>query len=186
VFRVELPNGFIRQDTALTVMANELGPFGTYEAINTSLLNVDYVRGYLLLDATEYANKYLRVICDTGFEGGLRPYPTDGIDVYSALTTYSADDFVVFNGIVYQATMTTIGQDPTNEGRWQPKKIDQEQLPIEVFDAIMSMVPVVMDAGQTTNRNAEAERAYIKACDHAVLLLQPMMRTKGFSFRQTM
>lgn len=64
-----------------------------------------------------------------------------------------------------------------------PALIPMEQIPVELYEAVMSLVPVVFNSGQTTNRSAEAESQYKTLSDHAALLLQGFMRTKGFTFR---
>jgi hypothetical protein len=47
----------------------------------------------------------------------------------------------------------------------------------------MSLVPMVFNAQQTTKRSNEAKSQYQTLTDHANLLLQPYMRTQGFTFR---
>jgi hypothetical protein len=61
--------------------------------------------------------------------------------------------------------------------------VPQEPLPDALYEAIMSLVPMVFNAQQTTNRSDEAKNQYVTLTDHANLLLQPYVRTQGFTFR---
>lgn len=140
LYRLEIPSGFIRRDTTVTVTYAE-GPFDTFEAIDSLLMKVDYDRGYVLLDKT-YGDYYVRVQCDTGFEDGTR-YDT---------------------------------QSP-------PQLIPMEAIPMDVYEAILSLVPITFNATQTTTQSAEAKQQYQTLTDRAAMLLQPYIRTRGFSFR---
>jgi hypothetical protein len=187
VYRVELRSGFIREDEPL-IVGFSTGRFGDYADIDASLQTVIYPRGYVLLDAGMYADSYVRVQATTGFEDGSRPWPvTEDIPVYSNDLTYAVGDKVVFESVVYEM----IAQDqppvgmkpPTDTAYWKKLYVPMEHLPDAVYEAILAMVPIVLSASQTTNRSPEAEAQYKMLTDHANLLLQPFIRTKGFSFR---
>lgn len=191
-YRVEVPSGFIREDEDLTVsvtaantLTNEVSQFGAYEAIDDTLMRVDYKRGYLHIDANTYSDTYVKVECVTGFEGGETPYPTTGVSDWSAGTAYAVGDLAVVGGVVYECiASTTPGQPVTDATKWAAKYSAIEQLPNDVYEAVMSMVPVIFDNSQATNRSEEAQKQYRRAADHALYLLGPYVRTRGFSFRQ--
>lgn len=58
-----------------------------------------------------------------------------------------------------------------------------EAIPDWVHEAILSYVGVVMDVTQTTKRNAEAKDVYQRAAEHALVVLAPKLRKRGFCFR---
>jgi hypothetical protein len=184
MFRIEMPSGFIRTDkTVLITVTTDSKVFGTYSLADGSLLTIDYKRGYILMDASKFANQYVRVECDTGFEDGTRPYPTAGLPDYDADTLYVAGDRVQSNGVSFECVIATVGVPPEAVTKWKKLYVAMEALPVEVYEAVLSMVPVIFDASQTTNRNAEAVDQYKKSTDHAILVLQPYTRVKGFSYR---
>lgn len=190
VFRLEIPSGFIRRDTAVVVSySTNDTPFGDFEVISTSEYKVDYDRGYILLSA-EYGNSYVSVQCATGFEDGTTPWPIVDVGAYDSAVEYAVDQKVVYNGAVWECIATKYVESPIADAfppsdllHWSLSYVPMEAIPVELYEAILSMVPVIFDAAQTTNRNAEAESQYKKAADHAGLLMQPFMRTMGFSFR---
>jgi hypothetical protein len=59
-----------------------------------------------------------------------------------------------------------------------------EPLPDWLEESILSYVGVIMDVSQTTNRNADAASIYTRAGDHAMAVLAPNMRKRGFVFRK--
>jgi len=186
VYRVELRSGFIREDEPL-VVGFSTGRFGDYTDIDASLQTVIHPRGYILLDAGMYADAYIRVQAVTGFEDGSRPWPVDGIPDYDPATIYAVGDKVVYSAAVYemiaQETPPVAGKLPTDTAYWKKSYVPMEPLPDAVYEAILAMVPIVLSASQTSNRSKEAEQQYKMLTDHANLLLQPFIRTKGFSFR---
>ena len=185
VFRLELPSGFMRTDTNVGVKCSGSSGnvFGPWENAKTSCYSVDYKRGYVLMDSGTYRNQFSYITCDTGFEDGTNPIPLTDVDEYDEEAEYGVGDFVQLNAIPYRCTVPCSGVSPLNVTRWVKATIPMEPIPNEVYEAIMSMVPVIFDASQTTNRNEESVNQYKKAADHAVLVLQPYMRTKGLSFR---
>jgi hypothetical protein len=58
-----------------------------------------------------------------------------------------------------------------------------EAIPAEIYEAIMSLVPMVFNMNQSTNRSNDAKQQYQAATDHAEMLLQSFTRLKGFTFR---
>lgn len=189
LFRLELPSGCVRLDTpvvltASSVQTSQTGPFLTYTAMDPTLVRVDYDRGYVLVDAPTYANCYVRVQCDTGFEDGTRPWPVEGVSAYDPETPYTVGMKVVANESVWRCiAVYSPPVAPPDLTGWEPLYVEMEQIPIEFYEAIMGLVPMVFNASQVTNRNEEAEKQYTTNADHAALLLQPYVRTKGFSFR---
>ncbi len=185
LYRLEIPSGLVRQDVPQVVtFSNEVGPFSDHEAIDTDLIRFDYQRGYLYVDAATYKDSYIRVQADTGFEDGTSTLPVDGLDDWSGSTQYAVDDKVAYQGAAYVCiTLPAVGTVPTDTGYWSPAKIPQEPLPDAIYEAIMSLVPTIFNAQQTTKRSEEAKKQYQTLTDHANLLLQPYMRTQGFTFR---
>jgi hypothetical protein len=185
LYRLEVPSGLVRQDTTPVVtFSNELSPFSTHTAINSDLSRFDYNRGYLLVDASTYRNSYVRVQADTGFEDGTRALPTTGLDAWAALTQYAVGDKVAYQGVSYEAiNIPPVGTVPTDPTYWKAAFVPMETIPDAIYEAIISLVPMVFNAQQTTNRNDEAQKQYRVLTDHANLLLQPYVRTQGFTFR---
>lgn len=58
-----------------------------------------------------------------------------------------------------------------------------EPIPDWLNEAILSYVGVIMDTSQTTKRSDTAEKQYKKAADHALIVLAPKLRKRGFVFR---
>jgi hypothetical protein len=190
VFRLELPSGFMRRDTNVVVTATEsdqlntIGPFDAFAAVDTDYLRIDHDRGYILMDAASFANSYVRVRCDTGFEDGTTPYPLTGIDAYDDEATYAVGDRVVYAGVVYTCLVATEpGDSPTDLLFWARTFVPMDQIPMALYEAIMALVPLAFNSSQTTTRSNEAQQQYKVATDHASMLLQSYIRTRGFSFR---
>ena len=185
--RLEVPSGLVREDEPQTVSSstsNMSGPFTSYESINPELMRFDYKKGYLYVDAMNYGDSYIRVQCTTGFEDGTRPLPIDGLPPWSDTVTFAVGDQVAYNGAAYtNIAVTPMGTPPTNATYWSPAFVPMEQIPAAIYEAIMSLVPMVFNAQQTTNRSEDAKSQYQTLTDHANLLLQPYMRTSGFTFR---
>ena len=189
MYRLEIPSGLVRQDAPRVVTSTlnvSGGPFATYTAVDPELMLFDYDRGYLFLDKT-YANTHVRVECDTGYEPGTNPLSTEDLAEYDNGTQYSTGDIVAYGSpelVAYVATSNPpIGTVPTNPTYWTLAYIEQEPIPDAIYEAIMSLVPMVFNAQQTTNRSDEAQKQYKTLTDHANLLLAPYARTKGLTFR---
>lgn len=181
-FRLELPSGFIRKDTPVVVQYGS-----SWKTVSETLpkedYRIDYERGYLLVDEF-YEDKFLRVRCDTGFEDGTRLYPVADLSVYDAAAAYSKGDKVSYNGVAYEALVDVIaGVLPTVAASWKLATVDMEQIPMDLYEAIMGMVPVLLDWSQVSNHNQESKNQYQNAADHSFLLLTKYCRIKGFSFR---
>jgi Carbohydrate binding domain. len=191
VFRLEMPSGFLRTDvplqvstTAPNLSATPNSPFGVFETIDVDFLRVDHNRGYLLLDVATYANCYVRVIGVSGYEDGTRPVPTLGILPYNGSNTYAQGDQVTAVGVVYTCLVDApVGIGPSNPNYWTKAYVPMEQIPTELYEAILTLVPMVFNSNQTTTRSQEAVQQYRVLTDHAAMLLQPFIRTRGFSFR---
>ena len=188
LYRLEVPSGLVRQDAPQVITASNAalyGPFtGTYETVDPSLMKMDHNRGYLYLDAQTYGNFHVKLQCETGFEDGTRPVPvTDEIPEWSNTAQYAIGDVVQHHSVAYECiAVPAIGTGLTPMF-WKPATIPQEPLPDAIYEAIMSLVPMVFNAQQTTNRSSEAKDQYVTLTDHANLLLQPYVRTQGFTFR---
>jgi hypothetical protein len=203
IFRLEMPCSFIRKDTPVKVlcstqtnvdmwsvfnniefMSDDMGPFETYDDIDTSLIRVDYRRGYIFVAAAQYANRYVRVQCDTGFEPGTNLVPVSGQPQYDPTLVYNPGDFVLFNSLVYLCLVQTVaGTDPSNNDYWALAVIAMEQVPMDLYESIMSLVPSVFDSSQATNRNPEVKEQVETSSDRALILLSKYMRKEGFSIR---
>jgi len=185
-YRLEIPSGLVRSDTPQVVGASTStvdGPFTTYETVGTDLMRFDYPRGYLYMDTT-YADYHVRVQCDTGYEDGTRPVPVEGIADWVDTQPYTVGEQVAYEGVVYACTVDAVaGTLPTDTAFWEKALVPQEPLPDPIYEAIMSLVPMVFNSQQTTNRANEAKEQYQTLTDHANLLLQPYVRTKRFTFR---
>jgi hypothetical protein len=154
MYRIEVPNYFIRKDTPVTVEYDDTAFMNNAQVLTPDLYRVDYDRGQILIPEpaqtsgslgtylapaiTDLGDKYVRVSCSTGF----RSVPTVG------------------------------GPDTTSD-----------PVPAWLNEAILSYVGVIMDVSQTTNRNQEAEAQYERAGKHAVEVIGPHFRTRGFVYR---
>lgn len=191
MYRLELPSGFIRTDSALAVATTPPGvvgnysstSFGVYTPADVGSMRVDHRRGYILLDATVHGNNYVHVTGETGYEDGTRLLPPTTEAAYDNAVTYQVGALVQLGGIVYRCIQTSLGVPPPNTTKWAYATVPVEQIPDALYEAIISLVPMVFNANQATNRSQEAKDQYRTMTDHAELLLQDYVRTKGFSFR---
>ena len=185
-YRLEIPSGLVRKDVPQVVTASSgtaEGPFTDYGDVEADLMRFDYARGYLYMD-TSYGNYHVQVKCDTGYEDGTRPVPIEGLATWVETTQYTVGDVVEFQGTAYECYQTPpLGNPPADVQYWKPAFVPQEPLPDAIYEAIMALVPMVFNSQQTTNRSKEAKEQYQTLTDHANLLLQPWVRTKGFTFR---
>jgi hypothetical protein len=184
MFRLEMPSGFIRTDTPPIIIFSDAWNLPEPEAADPTLYKIDNQRGYIMMDACTYADQYVQVQCVTGFNASV-PIPafTGVIAAYDPTVTYAPGTAVTAAGMTYLCIAATIGNTPPNVLFWTPVQYGPEVIPSPVYEAIMSYVPVIFDASQTTNRNQEALPQYKKAADHAAMMLKPYMRLRGFSFR---
>lgn len=185
-YRLEVPSGFIRKDKPIIISASnpKAGPFEDQFEVDPDFLRIDFPRGYVHLDEGNYANCHVRIQCDTGFEDGTTPLPVAGHPAYDSTTQYAVGDVVVYNLTAYRCTaVPPVGTAPTDTQYWAQAFVPMEDLPTPIYEAIMTLVPMVFNTNQTTNRSDEAKEQYQTATDHAELLLQPYVRTKGFTFR---
>jgi hypothetical protein len=188
LYRLEVPSGLVRQDVPQVITASDgaiYGPFtGSYAAVDQSLMKMDHNRGYLYVDAQTYGNHHVKLQCVTGFEDGTRPLSIEGLDVWSDTVQYEPGQQVQYNDVAYTCTaIPPVAASPLQATYWTPAMVPQEPLPDALYEAIMSLVPMVFNAQQTTNRSDEAKNQYVTLTDHANLLLQPYVRTQGFTFR---
>lgn len=188
LYRLEVPSGLVREDVPQVVTSSNslaYGPFDdNYEAVNPDLMNFDYARGYLYMDAATYGDHHVKLQCETGYEDGTRPLPIEGLTPWSDTATYAVGDVVESGGVAYECIMAPPVATPvTSAVHWKKAYVPQEPIPDAIYEAIISLVPMVFNAQQTTNRANEAKDQYKTLTDHANLLLQPWVRTKGFTFR---
>jgi hypothetical protein len=183
-FRLEIPSGFIRTDTPVVITFDDTWTLANAEVADPTLYSIDYLRGYILMDAVTYADQYVQVACTTGFNASVpTPAFTGPATTYDPTVSYLAGAAVMAAGMTYVCIAPTTNNTPPNVLFWTPVQLGPEVIPSPVYEAIMSYVPTIFDASQTTNRNQEAQAQYKKAGDHAMMLLKPFMRLKGFSFR---
>lgn len=184
VFRLELPSGFIRKDCPVTITYSRHWNMWEAQTVWPEFINIDHKRGYVLLDHRRCADRYIQVQCTTGFKGSVpTPCFTGTAASYSATTAYTPGQAVIVGSVTYVCIVATTGNAPPNGTYWTPVTYVPEQIPQELYEAILSYVPTIFDASQTTNRNQEAEPQYKKAADHTQILLFQYLRMKGFSFR---
>lgn len=71
LYRLEVPSGLVRQDVPQVVtFSDQGGPFLSHSAIDESMMQFDYRRGYLYVDGNTYGDNYIRIQCETGFDPG--------------------------------------------------------------------------------------------------------------------
>lgn len=58
-----------------------------------------------------------------------------------------------------------------------------EEPPSWLREAIAGYVPMILDVKQTTNRNAEAEKVVKNSLTHAIAVMAPYSRVKGFCLK---
>lgn len=58
-----------------------------------------------------------------------------------------------------------------------------EEIPNDVYEAIMSLIPMIFESAPTTGGTTQKAMMRHQPTDPAFMLLQPYIRTKGFSFR---
>lgn len=61
--------------------------------------------------------------------------------------------------------------------------IPMEQLPMPLYEAIMSYVPAILDSQASKARDTERTEKIVLAEHYALQLLKTYVRWKGFSFR---
>lgn len=191
LFRLEIPSGFVRTDEQMTVTYDSRWNLPFAEPVDPTLMVLDDSRGYLLVDACQYANKYVRVQCSTGYKDSVpTPSFTGTAAPYNNATTYSPGTAVtiVVNGqtVTYLCIASTTGNTPPNATYWTLVTFAPEAIPDDLAEAILSYVPSIFDATQNTNRDPQAQPQYKKAAEMAYLLLKPYLRFEGFSLRPFM
>lgn len=103
-------------------------------------------------------------LCRIDYEKGL---------IYIDAETYK-DKYVRVTG--------TTGFKPADPGPSPPEAV-AEAIPDWLHEAILSYVGVIMDTSQTTKRAPDAKEIYQRAGDHAMAVLNPKMRKRGFAIR---
>jgi hypothetical protein len=202
LFRVELPTGCVRRDTPVTVRTSEQavvcnlpdwgrsvdfseGAFGPLTEADPALYRLDYNRGYLMMDAKRYRNRYIQVVFESGFEPGTNPAPVVAQPEYDPAITYQKGDEVQYLGTAWVAQLkdlTGIAPDVTGTG-WAIKTIPMEGLPGNINEAILTYAPTILDAQTSKDRAAERSEKFNLADNYIQELLDPYRRYLGFSFR---
>lgn len=189
MYRLEVPSGMIRQDTPIVLSnsgSSRLGPFETFDSLTNDFAKVDYDRGYVLVSASQYDNDFIRLVGDSGYEDGTTPYPLTGVEAYGDVLIYEVGDVVSLGGVAYTCIVeTSVGMSPTtNPERWARKYVPMEDIPTDLKEAIITMVPVILSSSQQhTKGMPDPAKAYQRAAAHAELLLSNYTRAKGFTFR---
>ncbi len=137
LYRVELPTGFVREDSDFTLIYDTDWRFSTAQVIPSTDYKLDAIRGRVLVDP-QYGDYYLRAAFTAGYTPG----------------------------------------DPADLESTPP-----ESIPDWLEEAIISYVGIVLDVSQTTNRAGNAMLQYKRAGDHALSIIAPYLRNRGFSFR---
>jgi hypothetical protein len=195
VFLLEVPSGFVREDTPIVIQLSETtgsasdgffldpdGPFGGFAAGDPRFYRIDVDRGYIYAEAGRHRDRYVHLVCDTGFESGSNPLPIAGLPAYDPATTYQQNEVAVYQGLAWEAEVQTTGVTPGDDATWSQAFIPAEPLPPALYEAVLTMVPSIM-AGQVANQSSNVLPQYEKAADHARLLLRDYVRVKGFAFR---
>jgi hypothetical protein len=195
VYTLELPSGFVRTDTPIILALSTAtgsqtsrgfqdpdGPFGDFELTDSRFYRIDCYRGYVLAEAGRHADRYVRVVCDTGFEPGTNPLPVQGLAAYDPAVTYQQNELVSYGGAAWKANVETTGVAPGLDASWETAYVPADQIPPSLYEAILTMVPTVF-AGQVNNQSQMVLPQYERAADHARLLLRDFLRIKGFTFR---
>jgi hypothetical protein len=190
MYRLEVPSGLIRNsvDYPVSITVGSSWQFTDGYTPDPSTYVVDYWRGYVLMDARVYHDKFVRIVCTTGFITQV-PTPSYEGDVqpYSPNVLYTAGQACTFGEPVpalYACVLGTLGNvDPTDDTYWTAITYSTEDIPGDLEEGIMSYVPWIFDVNQTTNRNADATAQYKAGADHGLMVLRPYLRLKGFSFR---
>lgn len=187
VFRLELPSSFIRATPTPVITFDSTWDLPQAQTASTGF-KIDYKRGYVLMDRTAYVGTYVRIQCQTGFAVNPVPDPgTGSIPAWTSGTSYIPGNPVTLDGSTYVCTVANSDALPaspaTDTDQWTLVVNTPEQVPNDVYEAIMSLVGPVFDSSQVTNRSGEQQPQAQKSFDRAKALLLPYMRIIGFSFR---
>ena len=82
-------------------------------------MKIDFNKGYVLVSACDYRDRFLRVQCDTGFEPGTNPVNPNVVNLYDPTVAYVVGSQVILGGIVYACTTPIQGIPPPNILFWQ-------------------------------------------------------------------
>lgn len=194
VFRLELPSGFVRNDPdnyPITINFGTTWLLPDTAVADPTLYQVDYERGYILMDAITYCDAFVQVTFTSGFLPSSIPTPpvNNTPANWSSVVEYEPGNGVIWtDSQVYVCLVQNTNQPPFtgptfNSTDWALVVFGPEQLPNEIYEAIISMVPAIFDNSQVTNRNSEAESQARKNADRVLLLCRSFVRFKGFSIR---
>jgi hypothetical protein len=184
-YRLQIRSGFVRQDPPVTITFGSDWKLSDIETADPVQYEIDYARGFIHMDSETYGNSYVRIGCTTGFLANVpTPAFTTTPAAYDPAITYQVGDTVILGGITYIANIITTGNVPLNDiVHWTPVAFGTETVPDAIAEAIMSFVPSMMNASQTSNMSAEVKNQYDIMADHAILILAPYYRMGGFTFR---
>lgn len=110
------------------------------------------------------------------------PVAYDNTVVYTenAVVTYQGNTFICTNPSGVAGTLPTV---VTN---WTQVVFAPQQIPADLYEGIMSDLPGVLNADESTNRSDQAQKMYKTLSDHTQMLLKKYFRLKGFSHRPVM
>jgi hypothetical protein len=185
-FRLELASGWVRSDTAVTITTDiDWNMPNPDSSISASAYRIDYDRGYIALDRKLFHDKYVEVVYTTGFKANVpTPSYTATPTVYSATTQYAIGDVVTYAGSTFFCNVVPpVGTLPNVITYWTPVTFDTEPLPADLYEGIISDIPMIFNAESSTNRAEDAKAVYQALSDHSQMLLKKYFRLKGFSFR---
>lgn len=190
MFRLELSSSLLRKDTAPVVSCSSvqepdaLNPFAPLDAADPAKYQIDYPRGFVLMDAREFGGRYVKVEYDTGLEPGTNPAPITGLPLYGPGTTYQAGESVNLNGVSWTAEQEALGIEPSDSNpSWSRTLVPQEEPPANIAEAILGYAPTILDAQASKDRESERVTKFDQADSFLQDLLEPYRRACGFSFR---
>lgn len=107
MFRVDVPAYFIREDVPVVLTAGEGPLLANAETVPTSDYRVDRARGQILLAATDWKDKHLKVVCATGFKGATFDNAGDQVSPSEIGPEWLREAIMSLVGQVFDTSQTT-------------------------------------------------------------------------------
>jgi hypothetical protein len=188
MFRLELTSGFVRQDQPITLNFGSNWMMTDAQTVPSGTYLVDFDKGYVLVDGKLYANKFVQVGYTSGFQASV---PTPALPVgetptvYDPTLVYDLNDVVTYQGNTFICSTPSgvAGTLPTVIVNWTQVVYGPEQIPQDLYEGIISDIPALLNADESTNRAQQAALMYKTLSDHTQILLKKYFRLKGFTNR---
>lgn len=104
-YQLELPSAFILSTPAPQVFSGALWN-GTDEVqVPAGDYRIDYQRGLMTIDAQNYGDKYIHVLCSSGFTPG-QPLATPVVP-YPTIPDWLEESIVSYTAVIFDTTQTT-------------------------------------------------------------------------------